>query len=72
MLDHVFMDAIGALRDAFTAALLDRLATGREEHMALERRLATSRLLADLGKQLFAAGHRPAEGGPGASEPGAV
>lgn len=38
--------------------LLEHLVTARDEHMALERQLAANRLLADLGKQLFATGCR--------------
>ena len=40
MLDHVFMDAIGALRDAFESALLER--------QALEERLEVDVLLGDV------------------------
>jgi hypothetical protein len=40
MLDHVFTDAIGALRDALESALLER--------QALEERLATDVLLGDV------------------------
>ena len=41
MLDHVFMDAIGALRDAFDGALLER--------HAQEERLQVDVLLGDVG-----------------------
>jgi hypothetical protein len=41
MLDHVFMDAIGALRDAFDGALLER--------HAQEERLQVDILLGDVG-----------------------
>ena len=63
MLDHVFTDAIGALRDAFENALLER--------QAFEERFQVDVLLGDidLGDELRPARRGPAAPGPGRHHP---